>query len=117
MNFGNHFFHITNRGGGFAKEFALAKASPAKLSYDPELLYVECHVCGKPVLWEAGKTTELLEAADIDMSALDHTCMLLSDGCPLCRPEEWEGFNLSIVRLAGIPIEDALHMLKPGGNA
>lgn len=117
MNFGNHFFHLTKTGGAFATELALSKPASAKLSYDPELLYVECQVCGKPVLWEAGKTTELLEAADIDMHALDHACLLLSDGCPLCQPEEWEGFNLSIVRLAGIPIEDALHMLKPGGNA
>lgn len=117
MNFGNHFFHITNSGGDLGKEFLLPKPATGKLSYDPELLYVECQVCGKPVLWEAGKTTELLESADIDMNALDHTCMLLSDGCPLCSPEEWGGFNLSIVRLAGIPIEDALHMLKPGGNA
>lgn len=117
MNFGNHFFHITDTSGDFGKEFALPKPARGNLAYDPELLYVECQVCGKPVLWEAGKTTELLAAAEIDMSTLDHTCLLISDGCPVCSPEEWEGFNLSIVRLAGIPIEDALYMLKPGGNA
>lgn len=117
MNFGNHFFNISNTTLGFTKGTPLSKSGSPQLAYDPELLYVECQACGKPVLWEAGKTTELLEAADIDMTALDNTCMLVSDGCPQCHPETWEGFNLSIVRLAGISIEDALHLLKPGGNA
>lgn len=117
MIFGNHFFQLAHSSKALGKTAPLGKASVAPLSYDPELLYVECQVCGKPVLWEEGKTTELLEAAEIDLHSLDNTCMLVSDGCPHCHPEAWEGFTLSIVRLAGVSVEDALHLLKPGGNA
>ena len=117
MNFDNHFFHIAGASAALGKHAPLSQGSATEKAYDPELLYVECQVCGKPVLWKAGHTTELLQAADVDVRTLDSTCMLLSDGCPLCKPDEWGGFSLSIVRLAGISVEDALHMLKPGGTA
>lgn len=88
-----------------------------KNGYDPEMLYVECHVCGKPVLWEAGKTTELLLAAGVDVGGLDERCLILSEGCPACSPPGTEGYTLAVVRVAGLTPEEALHMTKPGGNA
>lgn len=87
------------------------------LLYDPELLYVECQNCGKPVLWEFGRTTELLLAAGVDLSKLDDRCMIISEGCPACSPIEEGGYNLAVVRLAGLTPEEAVHMSRPGGHA
>ncbi|MDR1945853.1 MAG: hypothetical protein LBQ51_01620 [Desulfovibrio sp.] len=88
-----------------------------KADYDPEMLYVECRVCGKPVLWETGKTTELLLSAGVDVSKLDERCMILSEGCPSCSPDESGGFTLAVVRIAGLTPEEAVYMARPGGNA
>ncbi len=85
--------------------------------YDPELLYVECRVCGKPVLWEFGKTTELLAAAGVDFTLLDAHCLILSEGCPVCRPRPEDGYMLAVVRLAGIGVEESLRLLHSGGKA
>ena len=86
-------------------------------AYDPELLYVECQMCGKPVLWEPGKTTELLLAAGVDVSKLDERCMIVSAGCPACAPLSVEGYTLAVVRLAGLTPEEAVYMTRPGGTA
>ena len=85
--------------------------------YDPELLYVECHVCGRPVLWEKGKTTELLLAAGVDITGLDERCLIVSEGCPSCAPFEKNGYTLAVVRIAGLTPEEAVHMSRPGGSA
>jgi hypothetical protein len=85
--------------------------------YDPELLYVECRACGKPVLWEPGRTTQLLLAAGVDVSRLDERCLILSEGCPACRPHEEHGFTLAVLRIAGLTPEEAVYMEKPAGNA
>lgn len=85
--------------------------------YDPEMLYVECQICGKPVLWENGKTTELLVAAGVDVTRLDERCMIVSEGCPACSPGTAEGYTLAVVRLAGLTPEEAAHMSRPGGTA
>ena len=87
------------------------------LPYDPELLYVECQSCGKPVLWEQGKTTELLLAAGVDVSKLDERCMILSEGCPSCSPSSGDGYTLAVVRIAGLTPEEAVYMSRPGGTA
>ncbi|MDR3175742.1 MAG: hypothetical protein LBU06_04340 [Desulfovibrio sp.] len=87
------------------------------LGYDPEMLYVECHVCGKPVLWEVGRTTALLLAAGVDAGKLDERCMILSEGCPACSPDERDGYTLAVVRIAGLTPEEAAYMSLPGGNA
>lgn len=86
-------------------------------AYDPELLYVECQICGKPVLWEKGRTTELLIAAGVDVSKLDERCMIVSEGCPSCEPYPREGYTLAVVRLAGLTPEEANYMSRPGGTA
>ena len=52
--------------------------------YDPELLYVECGRCGSPVMWEKGKASQILGLAGIDPLELDASCMLVTDGCPMC---------------------------------
>ena len=85
--------------------------------YDPELLYVECRQCGKPVLWEPGRTTQLLLEAGVDMHMLDERCLILSEGCPVCRPEEERGFTLAVVRVAGLTPEEAVYMSRPAGTA
>lgn len=89
----------------------------AILPYDPELLYVECQNCSKPVLWEEGKTTALLIAAGVDLSKLDDRCMILSEGCPACTPGAEDGYSLAVVRLAGLTPEEAVYMSLPGGTA
>jgi hypothetical protein len=105
---------------GFAQGGAVeGRQPPARLSslFDPELLYVECQNCGKPVLWEAGKTTELLLAAGVDISKLDERCMIVSEGCPMCSPRITDGYSLAVVRIAGITPEEAVYMSRPGGTA
>ncbi|MDR2124385.1 MAG: hypothetical protein LBP38_05305 [Desulfovibrio sp.] len=88
-----------------------------RTAYDPEMLYVECHVCGKPVLWEMGKTTELLLSAGVDVSKLDERCLILSEGCPACSPGNHNGFTLAVVRIAGLTPEEAVYMTRRGGSA
>jgi hypothetical protein len=88
-----------------------------RTAYDPEMLYVECHVCGKPVIWEVGKTTELLLSAGVDMSNLDERCLILSEGCPACAPGNRSGFTLAVVRIAGLTPEEAAYMARRGGSA
>ena len=85
--------------------------------FDPELLYVECQTCGKPVLWEQGKTTALLFAAGVDTTKLDERCLILSEGCPACAPQEKKGYTLAVVRIAGLTPEEAVYMARPGGTA
>ncbi|MDL2268112.1 hypothetical protein LJC46_09060 [Desulfovibrio sp. OttesenSCG-928-G15] len=97
---------------------ALRSGDKGKLpAYDPELLYVECQACGKPVIWEPGKTTALLRAAGVDVSKLDERCMIISEGCPSCQPSLLNGFTLAVVRLAGLTPEEAAYMMRPGGTA
>lgn len=96
---------------------ALRSAKGAPGFYDPELLYVECQLCGKPVLWEPGRTTELLIAAGVDVRKLDERCMIVSAGCPACVPYPDNGYTLAVVRLAGLTPEEAVHMMRPGGTA
>ena len=69
-----------------------------KKSFDPELLYVECARCGKPVLWSPGDTTTSLAWAGIDAGVLDEMCMIVSDGCPTCLPGQ-ASFSTQVVRL------------------
>jgi len=66
--------------------------------FDPELLYVECSRCGQPVLWQNGMTSKLLKLADIDPSALDERCVIMSEGCPGCTPGE-TSFMIQVIRL------------------
>ena len=73
-----------------------------KKSFDPELLYVECARCGKPVLWSPGDTTNILAWAGIDSGALDEKCMIVSDGCPTCLPGQ-SSFSTQVVRLRKSP--------------
>ncbi len=52
--------------------------------FDPEMLFVECASCGNPILWEQGRSTEILLGAGIDPLELDAHCLLVTDGCPRC---------------------------------
>lgn len=68
-------------------------------NYDPELLYVECSHCGNPVIWEQGRTTELLQEAGLASSRLDARHLVLTEGCPTCAPDE-TFYETRVVRLA-----------------
>ncbi len=59
---------------------------PPRRPVDPELLFVECGRCGAPVLWDPGRATRLLAQAGVDPLELDSSCLLMTDGCPFCRP-------------------------------
>ncbi len=84
--------------------------------YDPEMLYVECRNCGKPVLWEPGKTTRLLSQASINLESLDASCLIISDGCRQCKPGV-EGYTIAVMRLASLAEEMLLVPNKPFGTA
>ena len=45
---------------------------PLHKGFDPEMVYVQCGVCGAPVIWEQGKTSELFRTAGIDPLELGH---------------------------------------------
>ena len=84
--------------------------------YDPELIYVECRVCGRPVLWEPGRTTALLAESNINPQSVDEHCLILADGCRECSPSS-DGFNLSMVRLSNMSLNSLMLMQKPKGHA
>lgn len=68
--------------------------------YDPELLFVECSRCGRPVLWEPGRATAMISHAGVRLSLVDDHCMILSDGCPACSRQQ-AFFQTRVVRLRG----------------
>lgn len=115
MGFGkgfSHGFSYSIEGG----RLALLSGDIEKKSYDPDLLYVECRVCGKPVVWEPGKTMALIDASGIDIEFFDEYCLLLSDGCPACRPEVLH-FNLHLVRLTSLSSAELRLLGNSKGNA
>ncbi len=85
-------------------------------NYDPELLYVECRSCGRPVVWEPGKTTLLLQQAEVSLQNLDSSCLLLADNCPTCRPDLL-AVKLQVVRLGETNEEDLENLEIFQGNA
>lgn len=120
MTFPEHphtFTDMVDASRGGAPVRAKKARAAAGLGYDPELLYVECHKCGRPVLWDTGKTTRLLKAAGVDLHTIDERCMILSDGCPVCSPRAKHGFPLTVVRVAGLTPEEAVLMEQPGGHS
>ena len=88
------------------------KAQTYGRGYDPELLYVECGRCGSPVLWEEGRSTNLLLEAGIDPLELDSSCILLTDGCPACGPSK--EFSVRIFRLSD---NGVIHIAPLHGHA
>jgi len=67
-------------------------------NFDPELLYVECSQCGQPIIWRRGLTSKLLKMAGIDPNTLDERCVIMSEGCPACKPGE-TSFTTQVIRL------------------
>jgi hypothetical protein len=66
--------------------------------FDPDLMYCECGSCGQPVMLEPGQTAEVLQWAGLNPASLDLGYMIVSEGCPLCSPEE-DYYMTRIVRL------------------
>lgn len=76
---------------------------PLHKGFDPERIYVECGRCGAPVLWEPGRATALVRSAGIDPLELDPTCMLVTDGCPVCSGHGH--YTVQIFRVSGTPAQ------------
>ena len=87
-----------------------------RTGYDLDLLYVECRCCGKPVMWDKGKTSLLVRASGIDVTLLDSECMILSEGCPACRPRT-PLFYMQVVRVAALSPQDIMLLSENRGNA
>lgn len=100
---------------GFAIRENLESRKPA-MGYDLDLIYVECRLCGKPVLWGKGKTSLLLNASGVDTSMLDADCLLLSEGCPCCHPGG-SPFHLQVARVTSVTPQDILLLSNHKGNA
>ncbi|MFW5734334.1 MAG: hypothetical protein ACOCWR_04660 [Oceanidesulfovibrio sp.] len=66
--------------------------------FDPELLYVECLRCGRPVLWRPARTRSLIEASGLLPEELDHSFLIGTNGCPVCSPE-LGSFTTMLVRV------------------
>lgn len=79
--------------------------------FDPELMFVECHKCGRPLLWNDGEASQIVEQSGIDAKKLDAQCLILAEGCPQCSPGEG-GYMVRVVRLR----EDGYKDLKEQGN-
>lgn len=79
--------------------------------FDPELMFVECHKCGRPLLWNEGEASNIVEQSGIDVKKLDSHCLILAEGCPQCSPGEG-GYMVRVVRLR----EDGYKDLKEQGN-
>ncbi len=82
-------------------------APTSEQTYDPELMYVECSRCGRPVLWEPGRTTEVLNRSGIELTRLDDRCLILSHGCPACTRGEIF-FDTKVVRLKDVMFPEIL---------
>ncbi len=78
--------------------------------FDPDLMYVECKHCGRPVLWSTGRTSEILKGVDVARAELDASCMILTHGCPRCEPGERQ-FRLQIIRVDGGYADEAKEQL------
>lgn len=112
MIYSSEFRAFPGLGGPSKNEEKRVPARPM----DPELLYVECERCGRPILWERGRTTEVLEQAGVDFSGVDENCYISSAGCPRCMPEELV-YETRLVRLNGMIGLDNLSRMVGRGNA
>lgn len=83
----------------------------AKKGFDPELMFVECHRCGRPLIWNQGEASQIVEQSGIDSKKLDSQCLILAEGCPQCAPGEG-GYMVRVVRLR----EDGYKDIKEQGH-
>ena len=84
--------------------------------YDPELMFVECARCGRPVMWEQGRATVVLHGVGVQTSDLDDHCMIVTDGCSHCRPAE-DDYRMKVIRISEIVHRDLLRDGEAVGNA
>ena len=88
--------------------------NPGLSRFDPELLYVECRLCGRPVNWESGLSTLAVAGGGIAENNLDARCMILTNGCRHCRPHGQ--YEHIVIRISGSGKHDRL-LDEPGGTA
>lgn len=74
-----------------------AKNIYAPPAFDPEMIFVECAKCGSPIMWEQGRTTQILIGSGIDPLEVDSHCLLMTNGCPRCT--KGDSFYVQIVRV------------------
>lgn len=75
---------------------ALTAAKP--FDRDPNLLFIECLRCGRPLNFDPGMVTAALTGAGVDLSVIDLGHMIVTDGCPHCSPDA-PGYPTELVRL------------------
>ncbi|GAB7081228.1 hypothetical protein [Megalodesulfovibrio paquesii] len=66
--------------------------------FDLSLLYAECGVCGRPLVWSETATRLVLRRAGVDPGTLDYSHLLRTNGCGRCSPE-LEDATISLVKL------------------
>lgn len=93
------------------KRALVAGVTPQMQPYDLELLFVQCGICGRPVIWEEGRITTLLLSMGIDPLELDAYCMIMTHGCTFCRPGQEHFFT--ILRFS----KDDAHFIPHEGHA
>lgn len=96
--------------------FFISENAPSTPGYDLDLIYVECRLCGSPVLWGEGRTSRLIHASGMDASLLDSSCLILSEGCPQCKPNA-PVYHLHVVRVATLSPEDLILLGPHKGSA
>lgn len=89
---------------------------PSVLGFDPELLYVQCAHCSRPVMWTQGKLTQIVRDAGVSRAQLDATHFMFTEGCPQCNPEQTE-FRIRLIRMDRMPPENPLSNDPRAGNA
>lgn len=106
---------VVQGGNGFSVSETPCPRKRPPATYDLDLLYVECRLCGNPVLWDHGKTSQLIQASGMDASLLDSECLILSEGCPQCNPDAG-AYHLQVVRVAALSMRD-IPLFAGEGNA
>lgn len=107
---------MTEASERLAKKLKVADPVPPGKLLDPELMYVECSLCGEPVIWGPGRTTDIIMSAEIELSRLDDQCMIISHGCPKCAGDE-VFYETRIVRVSDIMLPDMNFLYGVAGTA
>jgi|GEM_PF-6742822 len=82
------------------------KKTSSTHNFDPEMIYVECARCGRPLIWEKGTTTFIIQSSGVGRH-LSPDWLILSRGCPTCSPDQDE-FVLTLGRPGDNPVH-SLH--------
>jgi hypothetical protein len=76
--------------------------NPALALYDPEMLYIECTNCGRPIIWDEGEATDFVAWSGYPAWAIDSSCCILTSSCPACAPNKG-GYSSWLAKAAEMP--------------